>query len=224
MALTKDGLVLREILFGIHLHVDITLSPPLGEQFYREITKVRSDLFTTKFIQAGAPFILLHEKTQNRCVITDNNLTYTERSNFDPDRFLEISTYLARTLIQSFECSEDNVRVLGKLFRYRANYPGIFSSFKRAVAMFANDDIGRLQIRTLFRRNGKNIHLNISGIEKEGEVLPDSLAIECDINNADQHAHHTITALADIFKFADNYNDRQLIDLLNKKLNVQKVS
>lgn len=220
MSLLKENLRVRELTFGVHLHVDLTLAIPLGEKFYREITKVRSDLFTTKFIQPGVPFVFLHEKAQNRCVITDNSIAYTEKKNFDSGRFQKVSSQLAEAFLESFESSQENVRILGKVYRYELASSGIFSAFKKAVALFADEEIYRLQIRTLLKKDAKNIHLRLGAIEKDGVAGEDRLAIECDINNADQDTHHSLQILPDIFKFADTYNQQELLPLLSKKLGI----
>ncbi len=217
----RENLQLVELVFGTHFHVDITLNPQLGEKFYREITRVRSDLFTTKLIQIGAPFVFFHERFRTQCLITENNLVFTERKYFDNERFANICHSLTKKLIETFECNEDNFRVLGKIYRYRLRLPSVFEGFKKSVSMFANDEIHHLRLRTLLKEQGKNIHLQFSSAEEGGQLMQDTLAIECDINNADQEAYHRLDLLHEVFKFADEYNNNRLIDFLSEKLQLK---
>jgi len=217
----KENLKIKNLIFGAHLHVELTLTPQLGEKFFRSITKIRKDLFTNKIIQAGLPFVFIHEKLKSRCIISDNSLVYTERRNFDHVRFQEISRVLGKEFIKAFELGEDNFRILGKIYRYTLEVPGIFNNFKEAVSFFKGDDIERLFLRTLFKEKGNNIHLEIGSVDVDNNLVEDSLAINCDINNADQDSSHKLNALDGILTFADNYNDQRLPELLSQKLGLK---
>lgn len=214
----KENLQLVELVFGAHFHAEITLNPQLGEKFYRDITKAKSDLFTTKFIQAGAPFIFLHERFKTQCMIAENNLIFTERRNFDNAWFSKICWTLANKLVETFECNEDNFRILGKIYRYHLSLPDVFETFKRSVHMFSKDEIYNLRLRTLLKEQGKNIHLQFSSVEDAGQLNRNILAVDCDINNADQEAFHHLDLMKEIFDFADEFNDTRLNKLLAEKL------
>ena len=217
----KENLKINELIFGAHLHVELTLTPQLGEKFYRSITKIRKDLFTRKFIQAGFPFVFIHEKFKSRCIISDKSLIYTERRDFDHVRFREISRTLSKEFLKAFEFNEDNFRILGKIYGYTLEVPGVFNKFKESVSFFKEDAIGRLFLRTLFKEKGNNIHLELSSVDVDNNLVEDLLIINCDINNADQDSNHKLDALDGILTFSDNYNTKRLPKLLSRKLGLK---
>ena len=87
--------------------------------------------------------------------------------------------------------------------------------------MFAADEIQYLNLRTNLREGDKNIHIEFRTIEKDGKPVTNDILLACDINNVDQTSRHSIKLMDEIFAFADEYNEKSLLDLLNQKLKVE---
>lgn len=207
-----------EIAFGVHFLVDLTLVPEFAEKLYRQLTKENTDLFTTKFIQAGAPVAFIHELTQTNLTISETNFLYTEKKRFSQESFLKRCNLISRKLIEAFDSNDRNLRVVGKIFRYRVRHPDALSKLRDLVPDFADQPVHTLRLRLTLRQNERNVHLQLASLEKERQVLPEILFVECDINNSDQNVAHGFELIDETVGFADAYQSDKLIPMLAQKL------
>jgi len=211
-------LELLEIAFGVHFLADLTLVPVFAENLYRQLTKENTDLFTTKFIQAGAPVVFIHEPTQTNLTISETNFLYTEKERFSQESFLKRCNSISRKLIEAFDSNDRNLRVVGKIFRYRVRRPDALSRLRDLVPDFTDQPVHTLRLKIVLRQNGKNVHLQLASVEKERQVLPEMLFVECDINNGDQNVAHGFELIDEIVGFADAYQSDKLYSMLAQKL------
>lgn len=218
MPLSEGLFKVTELGFGAHFHTEIILNKSLGERFYREVTRARSRLFTTSLIQEGVPFLYHNERTKTQCIINAGNWVFTEREVLNsPEQFLKDCTTLMNKFIEIFEYPPNRFRLFGKIYRYRLTHPGLFLAFKNATATFSRDDIFQLQIRMRLVEDEKNIHIQIASAS-DAKQEPDTLTVDCDVNNANQHLDHDQKELEQILGFADEYNPGRLASFLGERL------
>ncbi len=218
MANINKHLQLTEIAFGLHFLAEITLDPQFGDKLYRQITKVAQGLFTTKVVQPGGFPFIFHNKEKTQLTITDSNLLFTSRQEFDADKFRRNCELIAKRLIEVFEVNEDNIKVAGKVHKYILSHPKALEGFKNLLPAFAADPVFFLRLRPTLREQGKNIHLNFQSVAKDRVPVEDQILIECDINNEDQDVGHSFSLIGEVLQFADDYNQKRLPEYLDGKL------
>jgi len=98
----------------VHFLADLTLVPEFAEKLYRQLTKENNDLFTTKFIQAGAPVAFIHEFTQTNLTISETNFLYTEKKRFTQESFLKRCNSICRKLIEAFDSKVVFLRAISR--------------------------------------------------------------------------------------------------------------
>ncbi|MCZ6676607.1 MAG: hypothetical protein O7E52_05085 [Candidatus Poribacteria bacterium] len=223
--MTFEDLKPLRVETGISFGQECYLNPSRAEAFRDKINEIFPNFFTRhNFQQLPQRFILENPLKAKGCVVALNRLNYIVFGAVNPDTFLD-------EVEKIFDCFSslfalDDVRRIGKIFDFRLPQEAPKDFLTRLLVIEEAVQINNLQL--LFRRDGRNINIHFIPIPErslvievgEGEIeLEPGVKVRCDINNINMDSPLEIPeTFKEIFGFADQYIQTDLIDLLNKYL------
>lgn len=231
----KDLHFLR-MFTGISLGRECYLNESRVKEFRDGINDCIPNFFTRyDFQQIPNSILLASPNEESECVITLNNITYTSFANLASDVFLNRAQTILKQFMTIFAL--EDIRRIGKVYdfvwpldeqRLLEKSPKQFLS--RLIKIEEPVQVNNLHL--LFQREGKNINIQLQpiqgprirarDIEREFES-PSGIVIRCDVNNiqTEQSLEDIPKTLEEIFGFIDGYIQSDLIDFLNKYLEVE---
>ena len=234
--MTFEDLRFLRMSTGITLGQECYLNQSRIEEFTRQINDCIPNFFTRYDFQDIPNRVLLASPNAgSECVITLNNITYTSFVQLDSKLFLNHAQTILAKFMTIFAL--EDIRRIGKIYdfvyslklqRFPEESPKQFLS--RLVKIEEPVQVNNLHL--LFQREEKNINIQfqpVSGglIRARGEdrafEVPPGIVIRCDVNNiqTNQPLADIPETFSKIFGFSDEYVQSEMIDFINKYLEVE---
>ena len=207
------------IIFGQECYLD----PARAREFLTKVNEIFPNFFTRyDFKPIPNRFILENSNRTRRCVVRLNRFNYSVADPIKPTVFLN-------EVEKIFDCFRylfalNDVRRIGKI--YDLQFPASLPKDSLSNILSIEEPVQVNNVQLLFREERKNINIHLSPVE-EGIIelatrtidLTSGVMVRCDINNINTSSRLKIPQdLKEIFGFADQYVQTNLIDFLNKYL------
>ena len=219
MALTdlKPVRVETGITFGQECYLD----PARVREFLAEVNAIFPNFFTRyDYQQLPSRFVLEDSNGTRRCVVQLNRFNYSVTGPIEPTAFLNEVEKIFERFKNLFALKD--VRRIGKIYDLQS--PASFQKQSLSNILKIEEPVQINNMQLLFREEGKNINIHFKPIGK-GVIefagkkvdLEPGIIVRCDINNVNMNVPLNIPeTFKEIFEFADQYVQMDLVNFLNK--------
>ena len=215
------NLELLQIETGITFGQECYLDPSRAREFLAKVNEIFPNFFTRyDFKTLPNQFVLANPNSARQCIVRPNSFNYSARQSIEPSIFLNEVEKIFNSFRYLFALKD--VRRIGKIYDFQS--PANFEKdlLSNILSIDEPAEVNNLQL--LFREERKNINIHFQYADK-GVIefagrktdLKPGVIIRCDINNIEMRFPLNIPdILKEVFEFADQYVQADLVDFLNK--------
>ena len=205
------------IIFGQECYLD----PARAREFLAKVNEIFPNFFTRyDFKPIPNRFVLENSDRTRRCLVRLNRFNYSVIGSIEPTAFLSEVEQIFEQFRYLFALND--VRRIGKIYDFQ--FPARLPKDLLSNILKIKEPVQVNNVQLLFREDGKNINIHFKPLDKgvieiDGRKtnLEPGIIVRCDINNVNMNVPLNIPeTFKEIFEFADQYVQMDLVNFLNK--------